>query len=66
MLSEREVASRFAQFTLFTMFTLFILFKLLYTALTVTCMPLYIVREGWTAVGISRWASEENVGWLDA
>ena len=66
ILSEREVAPRFAQFTLFTMFTLFTLFKLLYIALTVTCMALYIVREGWTAVGISWWVSEENAGWLDA
>ena len=33
-------------FTLLTLFTLLILFKLLYTPLTVTCMPVYIVREG--------------------
>ena len=33
-------------FTLFTLLTLLILFKLLYTAQTVACIPLYIVREG--------------------
>ena len=32
--------------TLLTMFSLFIQFKLLYTAQTVACMPIYIVREG--------------------
>ena len=33
-------------FTLLTMLTLFILLKLLYTATTLACMPVYIVREG--------------------
>ena len=31
---------------LYSLFSLFILFKLLYTALTVACMPIDIVREG--------------------
>ena len=30
----------------YTLFTLFTLLKLLYTAQTVACMPIYIVREG--------------------
>ena len=33
-------------FTLLTLLTLFILLKLLYTATTLACMPVYIVREG--------------------
>ena len=33
-------------YTLFTLFTLFVLFKLLYTAKTIACMPIYIVWEG--------------------
>ena len=37
---------QFTWFTLLTMFTLFILLKLLYTATTLACMPVYIVREG--------------------
>ena len=32
--------------TLLTLLTLFILLKLLYTATTLACMPVYIVREG--------------------
>ena len=32
--------------TLLTLWTLFILLKLLYTATTLACMPIYIVREG--------------------
>ena len=40
--SEMEVALRY---TLLTLFTLFILFKLLYTAETVACIQVYIVRE---------------------
>ena len=36
--------------TLLTWFTLFILFKLLYTAKTLACMPIYIVREGYMAL----------------
>ena len=35
-----------ALYTAKTVFTMFILFKLLYTALTVACMPMDIVREG--------------------
>ena len=36
----------FKLFKLFTLLTLFILFKLLYTAKTLACMPIYIVRKG--------------------
>ena len=32
-------------FSLLTLFTLFIQFKLLYTAYTVACMPIYIDRK---------------------
>ena len=38
-----EVAPRYK---LMTLLTLFILLKLLYTATTLACMPVYIVREG--------------------
>ena len=38
-----EVAPRY---NLFTLLTLFILFKLLYTAETLACMPIYILRKG--------------------
>ena len=41
-----EVAPRYKQLTLMTLLTLFILLKLLYTASTLACMPVYIVREG--------------------
>ena len=44
-----EVAPRYkflVQLTLLTLLTLFILLKLLYTATTLACMPVYIVREG--------------------
>ena len=47
--SDVEVASHCTLFTLFTLlalFTLFILIRLFYTAETVACMPIYIVREG--------------------
>ena len=44
--SEMEVAPRYKQLTLMTLLTLFILLKLLYTATTLACMPVYIVREG--------------------
>ena len=37
--------------TWFTLLTLFILLKLFYTARTLACMPVYIVREGWNAIG---------------
>ena len=47
-----EVAPRFKVITLLTWFTLFILFKLLYTAKTLACMPTYIVREGYNAIGV--------------
>ena len=46
--SEMEVApcySLLTLFTLLTLLTLIILFKLLNTAETVACMPIYIVRE---------------------
>ena len=58
-----EVAPRNTLLTLLTLFTLFvalfILFNLLYTAQTLACMPIYIVREGWNAIGkglMSFWA----------
>ena len=41
-----EVALRFTMFTLFPLFrslTLFMLSKLIYTAQTVACMPMYLV-----------------------
>ena len=63
--------SLFVLFTLFTLFTLIILlklFELLYTAYTVgvvPCMPIYIVREGWNAIKMGCWASEQNVGRTD-
>ena len=50
-----EVAPRYKLMTLLTLFIvltwftlliLFILLKLLYTATTLACMPVYIVREG--------------------
>ena len=44
------------QFTLklklLTRFTLLILLKLLYNAKALACMPLYIVREGYNAIGM--------------
>ena len=48
-------------FKLSTLLTLFILLKLLYTAKTLASMPIYIVREGWNAIGMGRSASEQNV-----
>ena len=36
-----EEATCYTLLTLFTLFLLFILFKLLYTASTVACMPIY-------------------------
>ena len=53
--SEMDVAPRYtllALFTLITLFMLFILFKLLYTALTVACTPIYVHldREGWNGL----------------
>ena len=45
-----EVAPRYNLFKLFTLLTLFILFKLLYTAKTLACMPIYIVRN---AIGVA-------------
>ena len=55
-----EVALRFTMFTLFPLFrslTLFMLSKLLYTAQTVACMPMYLVLErGRTLV---EWADEQ-------
>ena len=44
--SEMEVAPHYTLLTLMKLFTLFILLKLLYTATTLACMPVYIVREG--------------------
>ena len=41
-----EVAPLYKQLALMTLLTLFILLKLLYTATTLACMPVYIVREG--------------------
>ena len=43
---------------------LFVLFKLIYTAQTTACMPIYIVnvREGWNAIGMGWWAFELNFG----
>ena len=47
--SEMEVAPRYK---LLTLLTLFILYKLLNTACTLACMPVYIVREGKNAIGM--------------
>ena len=66
-----DVAPRYtllALFTLITLFILFILFKLLYTALTVVCTPLYvhIDREGWNGLR-SCWAKSwvgECIEWI--
>ena len=46
--------------------TLFLLFELLYTACTVSCMPLpiYTVREGKNAIGMGSWTWDEKVGWV--
>ena len=55
--SEMEIAPRY---TLLTLFVLFLLIKLMYTAKTVAC--LYAVREGYNTIGMSWWASEQNVG----
>ena len=55
-----EVVLRYTLFTLFPLFrplTLFILSKLLYTAQTVACMPMYLVLgRGGTLV---EWADEQ-------
>ena len=55
-----EEALRYTVFTLFPLFkplTLFILSKLLYTAQTVACMPMYLVLgRGGTLV---EWADEQ-------
>ena len=57
--SEMEVAPRYklttlltllTWFTLLKLFTLCIQLKLLYTAKTLACMPIYIVREGYMAL----------------
>ena len=48
-----EVAPRY---TLPTLFTLFILFELLYTAETVTCMPVYILLGKFRT--LLEWADE--------
>ena len=57
--SEKEVAPQcklltlltlLTWFTLLTLLTLFILLNLLYTAKTLTCMPIYIVRKGWNSI----------------
>ena len=39
------MAPRYKLLALLTWFTLFILLKLLYTATTLACMPVYIVRK---------------------
>ena len=44
--SEMEVAPRHKLLTLITLFTLFLLLKLLYTAILLACLPIYIVRKG--------------------
>ena len=52
---EMERASRFTLLPLLTLFALFMLFKLLNTALSVACTPIYImyiVREGQNAIGM--------------
>lgn len=64
----------FLVFTLLRLFTLvktalitlFLLFELLYTACTVSCMPLpiYTVREGKNAFGMGSWTFDEKVGWV--
>ena len=47
-------------------YTLFILFKLLHTAETLACMPIYIVRKGYNAIGVGRGAmSKMLTGWMD-
>ena len=43
---EMEVAPRYKLLTLLTLLTLFIQLKLLYTAKTLACMAIYIVRKG--------------------
>ena len=67
-----DVAPRYKLLTLLTLLTLFILLKLLYTATTLACMPIYIVREGKNAIGkgcnellskmLGEWSSED--GWI--
>ena len=47
-----EVAPRYKLLTLLTLFNTYILLKLLYTAKTLACMPTYIVREGYNAIGV--------------
>ena len=46
--SEMEVAPHYTLLTLLTLFVLSILFQLLYTALTIACMPVY---ESFSDVG---------------
>ena len=66
-----EGALRYTLFTLFPLFrslTLFILSKLLYTAQTVACMPMYLYCICiWYKGGVERWwnrlmSNEQNVG----
>ena len=63
--SEMELAMHYTLlYTVYTVYTvlLIILFKLLYTAFKhVACMPIYIVREGYNAIGMGRSASDQNV-----
>ena len=51
--------------TLLTLLTWFTLLKLLYTAKTLACMPIYIVRKGYNAIGVGRGAmSKMWTGWV--
>ena len=72
--SEKEVAPQYklltlltllTWFTLLTLLTLFILLNLLYTAKTLTCMPIYIVRKGWNSIRRGSWAVEQNFRWSE-
>ena len=44
--------------TQLTLLTRFMQMKLLYTAKTLACIPLYTVREGKNAIGIECWSGE--------
>ena len=62
-----DAAPCYTLLTLFSLFTQFILFKRHYTASTIACMPIYIIKEGQNAIEMGRLMMLDGwmVEWMD-